>query len=183
MGDPRKPRKKYETPRHPWQSSRIEAEKILSKDYGLKNKKEIWKARALLRKFTNQAKKLSNIKTLHYQREKEQLLVKLSKLNLVKENAELEEVLGLTVNNILDRRLQTIVFKKGLAKTADQARQFITHGHIKVKDQRVDIPSYLVKLEEESFIDFVKNSNLSNLEHPERIIKKEIKNEKVIKNE
>ena len=174
MGDPRKPRRKYETPRHPWERSRIESEGILVKEYGLKNKKEIWKARSLLKKFTNQAKKLSKLKTLHDQKEKEQLLSILKKLSLVKENADLEEVLGLNVNNILDRRLQTIVYKKGLARSVDQARQFITHGHIKVKEQRVNVPGYLVKAEEENIISFLNKSTLSNPEHPERnIITKE----------
>ena len=178
MGDPRKARKKYETPRHPWEGSRIESENILVKEYGLKNKKEIWKARSLLKKFTNQAKKLSNLKTLHDQKEKEQLLNILKKLNLVKENADLEEVLGLNVNNILDRRLQTLVYKKGLARSVIQARQFITHGHIKIKDQRFNIPGYLVEAEEENDITFINKSNLSNPEHAERIIinKEKVKN-------
>ena len=40
MGDPRKLRKKYYPPSHPWQKIRIDEEKILMKDYGFKNKKE-----------------------------------------------------------------------------------------------------------------------------------------------
>ncbi|MEK6835875.1 MAG: 30S ribosomal protein S4, partial [Nanoarchaeota archaeon] len=84
MGDPRKLRKKYQPPRHPWQGSRIEAEKVLTKEYGLKNKKEIWKAQSLLRKFAKEAKNLSTIKTLHDQKLKEQLLTRLNKLNLLK---------------------------------------------------------------------------------------------------
>jgi len=45
MGKPKFSRKKYETPSHPWQEDRIKAENELVKKYGLKNKKEVWKAR------------------------------------------------------------------------------------------------------------------------------------------
>ena len=51
MGDPKKQRKKYTTPRHPWQRDRLDEERQLLKDYGLKNKKELWKFESLLRKF------------------------------------------------------------------------------------------------------------------------------------
>ena len=49
MGDPKKQRKKYETPLHPWQGERILAEKKIMEEYGLKNKKEIWKMNSMLR--------------------------------------------------------------------------------------------------------------------------------------
>ena len=181
MGDPKKLRKKYETPRHPWQASRILSEKPLIKEYGLKNKKEIWKAQSLLRKFTNQAKLLSTIKTEHQKREKEQLINRLVKLGLLKQGQDREDVLDLNVKNILDRRLQTFVIKKGLAKTANQARQFITHGHIAVKGQKINIPGYLVNKDEEDFITFSEKSKLNNAEHAERIKVKEVKETKEIK--
>src|SRR3989344_4263044 len=117
MGDPKKLRKKYTPPRHPWQGPRIKAEKILVDDYGLKNKREIYKTQSILRGFTKQAKNLIASKTRQSEAEKKQLFQKLSKLNLLPKDADLEQVLGLTVRDILDRRLQTLVFKKGFSKT------------------------------------------------------------------
>ena len=82
------------------------------------------------------------------------------------------------INNSLDRRLQTLVFKKGFSKTAEQARQFITHGHIAIKGNKINVPGYLVTGDEENDIEFLKNSSLSNPEHAERVVKeKEIKKE------
>lgn len=187
MGDPKKLRKKYETPRHPWQSSRIEAEKPLMKNYGLKNKKEIWRAQSLLRKFTKQAKNLATIKTKNQEREKQQLLNKLIKLGLLKKEAAREDILELNVKNILDRRLQTLMIKKGLAKTSKQARQLIVHGHIMINGQKITVPGYLVSSDEENKIGFLQNSSFANPEHPERLLinqneKKEIKEIKEFKN-
>ena len=56
MGDPKQPRKKYDTPRHPWNKARIDAEKEIKKDYGLKNNKEIWKFNSKLKSFTSAIK-------------------------------------------------------------------------------------------------------------------------------
>jgi len=168
MGDPKKLRKKYEPPRHPWQGSRINAEKILTKEYGLKNKKEIWKAQSLLRNFAKQAKNLATIKTLHDEKLKRELLAKLNKLNLLKENSQLEDVLSLNLRSILDRRLQTILVKKNLARSAKQSRQFIVHGHIMINGQKINVPGYLVGRDEENLIEFLPKSKLSNAEHAER---------------
>jgi len=185
MGDPRKLRKKYETPRHPWVASRIASEKTLVVEYGLKNKKEIYKAQSLLRKFTDQAKSLSTIKTEHQKNELRDLLMRLHKLGLLKENSEREDVLGLNIKNILDRRLQTLLLKKGFAKTVKQARQLITHGHVCVNNQRIDVPSYLVGLDEENKINYDENSPFMNNEHPEIVLikqnfNKETKEEKEV---
>ena len=181
MGDPKKLRKKYSPPRHPWQGARIASEKILVEEYGLKNKREIYKAQSLSRRFTKQAKNLIAEKTEQSQIEKKQLFSRLSKLNLLSKEADLDNVLGLTLKDILDRRLQTLVYKKKLSKTVKQARQFISHGNIAIRGQRVNSPSYLVKLEEENDIDFVADSSLSNKEHPERVIKEKVEVKKEIK--
>ncbi len=180
MGDIKKLRKKYTPPRHPWQGPRILAEKILVKEYGLKNKTEIYRAQFLLRSFTKQAKNLTTNKTLQGEKEKKQLFSKLAKISLLNENAELEQVLGLNLNQIFERRLQTLVYKKGLAKSVIQARQFIVHGHILVSGQKINVPSYLVKNNEESHIEFVKDSSLSNPEHPERMVKEKVELKKEI---
>ncbi|MCP3686217.1 MAG: 30S ribosomal protein S4 [bacterium] len=168
MGDPIKARKKYSKPFQMWQKERIDAEKILIKEYGLKNKKEIWKMEAVLRNFTRQAKKLIATKTAQTEKEKEQLMKKLSKLGLLTAGAELSEVLGLTVKDITNRRLQTIVFKKELARNIKQSRQFITHGHVTIAGKKVTVPSYLVAVSEEANIAFSNKSALADETHPER---------------
>lgn len=170
MGDPRKLRKKYETPKHPWVLTKIISERPLVVDYGLKNKTEIWKSQSLLRKYAHQAKKLSNIKNEHFRRELQQLLSKLTKLGLLKQGADKEDVLSLNVRDILNRRLQTLTVKKGLAKTAKQARQLIVHGHIAINGQKVTIPSYLVQIDEENKISYLPKSTFNNPDHAERIL-------------
>ena len=105
MGNPIRPRKKYKTPAHPWQGSRIEQEKIIKKEYGLKNKTEIWRFQSLLRKYTSHAKKLIGTKTAQSEKEKEQLLNRLFKLKIIEKDTKIEDVLDLNVNDFLDRRL------------------------------------------------------------------------------
>lgn len=171
MGAPKHQRKKYKTPPHPWQGARIEEEGKLLKEYGLKNKKEIWKMDSKLRRFKQQAKSLIARTGEQAKREETQLVQKLTKLGLIKGEAKMEDILGLTTKDIFDRRLQTHVFSRGLAKSMKQARQFITHGHIFIGDRKLTVPSYIIQLDEEDKIKFDDRSSLSNPEHPERIIK------------
>ncbi|MHC4293821.1 MAG: 30S ribosomal protein S4, partial [Planctomycetota bacterium] len=81
-----------------------------------------------------------------------QILGRLTHLKIVPENSNLNAILDLTVENILERRLQTLVYRRGFSKSPQQARQLITHGHILIQGQRVTSPSYLVKTEEEQKI-------------------------------
>ncbi len=175
MGDPKKIRRKYSGPGHPWQRKRIESEKILLKEYGLKNKKEIWRSESLLKNFASQAKKLIAVKTSQGDKEKKQLFQRLEKLGLLQQGAVLENVLELTLKDILNRRLQTVLYKKGFARTIEQARQFITHQHINVAGRIVTAPAYLVSIEEEPIIKFLASSSLANENHPERAIEEAAK--------
>ena len=168
MGDPRRLRKKYSTPRHPWQRDRIEDERILIKEYGLKNKKELWKMSSLLRNFTNHAKRLANTTGPQAEREKEELLLKLKSMGLI-EGKDLNEVLSVTTNAVLERRLETIVFRMGKARSIAQARQFIVHEHILVNGKSISLPSYLVSKADEAAITFNPSSSLVSDEHPERV--------------
>jgi len=168
MGDPKKLKKKYSTPSHPWQKARIEAEIVLKKEYGLKNKKEIWIMDSLLKNFKKQVKKLYTMTGNQVEKEKEQLQIKLSSLGLIDSKAPLDAILGLETRSIMDRRLQTIVVKRNLAKSVSQARQFIVHRHITVNGKKITAPSYLVKVIEESNISFIPSSALSDPNHPER---------------
>ncbi|MCD6589652.1 30S ribosomal protein S4 [Candidatus Woesearchaeota archaeon] len=177
MGDPKRLRRKYETPIHPWQKTRIELEKQLQKEYGLKNKKEIWKAESRLKKFKDILKRLIPLNDEQANKEREQTMQKIRSLGLIGENATIDDVLGLEVRSILDRRLQTIVYKKGLARSIKQARQFITHGHIMVNGKVITSPGYLVKIDEEQFIEFKPTSPLARIDHPERIRKEVVQDE------
>lgn len=162
-------------PSHPWQKDRIDTEKRLKRDYGFKNKKEIWKMNSRLKGMQAQAKRLAAARGKQAEKETEQLLVRLQRLGLLTgENATLDAVLGLQVENVLDRRLQSVVTKLGLAHTMKQARQFITHRHITVNGVPVTFPSKLVTVEEENNIGFLERSPLVNDMHPERLNKDQI---------
>ena len=158
MGDPRKLSKKYSRPKHPWKAERIESERGIVRDYGLKNKREIWKTETLLRGFRGQARSLLALTTEQAGKDEEELLGKLRRLSLIGKDSGLDDVLKLRVNDILERRLQTQVHRKGLANTMKQARQFIIHGHVLVDGGKVTAPSYLIKQGEEEAITLSPNS-------------------------
>jgi small subunit ribosomal protein S4 len=97
-----------------------------------------------------------------------ELLTRLKKLGILNETAVLDNVLDLSIEDLLERRLQTIVFRKGLARTAFQSRQLITHGHITIGNRRVTVPSYTVSKEEEPNVIYSPQSMLTNETHPLR---------------
>ncbi len=150
MGDPKFPSKHYDTPSHPWQKVRIEEESGLIHQYGLKNKREIWRANTKVREMRRQARKLTaNSSDDQAQKEKKLLLAKLNRLGMLEQNSGLEDVLRMTPENVLDRRLQTQVYLQGLSSTVKQARQLIVHGHISIDGAVVRVPGILVtKLQE-----------------------------------
>jgi small subunit ribosomal protein S4 len=168
MGDPRRVKRKFDRPGHPWQKARLEEEKVLKYEYRLKNKKELYKANSLLKSFSNQAKKLNASSTKQSEIETELFIKRLSRLGLIAVSSKLDDVLNLKPRNLLERRLQTILFRKGLARSLNQARQFISHRHVMVGDNIVDVPGYIVPVGEEASIAFSESSGLSNPEHPER---------------
>lgn len=172
MGDPRRMKAKYSGPSHPWDKTRIEEESAIAREYGLKNRKELWKMRSILKGFTDQAKRLIAITGKQSDREKQQLLKKLHKLGLTEtEQAKLDDILNLKVSNILERRLQTQVVRKGFAKSMKQARQFLNHRHILIGDRKVTQPSYLLTKEEEKLLKIAENSSLVVEEHSEKAVK------------
>jgi len=168
MGDPRKHRKKYSTPTHPWQKDRIAEESGLIKEFGLKNKTELWKSQSILIKFRDQIKRLAKSNSSQAEVETKQLLDRAISLGLVDDSGSPSDVLSLHVRDILERRLQTQVFKQGYARSMRQARQFITHGHIKVEEKKINVPSHLLRQEKMGKIQFYESSSLSDAEHPER---------------
>lgn len=174
MGDPKKPKKTYERPRKPWIKQEIALRKELCTKYGLKNKKELWKAEALLRNKRKTARELLAL-PLEKRRERQKELVEsLAKYGILKKDAALEDVLSLTVEDVLERRLQTIVWRKGMAKSIKQARQLVRHGHIAINGKRVTAPGYLVEKEEQETITYFK----PQIEEKITVLAKEKKGEK-----
>ncbi len=168
MGDPKKLRKKYSTPVHPWKKTAIDAGKILRKEYGLRNRKEILIATSFLKKYKDIAKRLIADNTAQGEREKKQMLDKLQGLGLLSSGIELEHVLSLELKDILERRIQSLLFRKGLARSMNQARQFIVHRHVVTGDKCITFPSYLMTVAEENQLGFKTKSQLSDADHPER---------------
>jgi len=165
MGDPKKQRKKYDAPRFPWRIDILREELNLLGLYGLRNKHELWRHKTLLSRFRGTARSLLGKSPEERKRMEKELLTRLKKLGIMHETAVLDNVLDLATEDILERRLQTIVFRKGLATSLHQARQLVTHGHIAVGKQRVTVPSYLVTKEEDNQIAYAPQSPLSNPAH------------------
>ena len=155
MGDPKKPRKKWEGPSHPWRKEILEQELELMGRYGLRNKRELWIAKTVLRRMRGKARRLLALSPEERERRGRPLIRKLYKMGLLpSEDATLDDILSLTVDDVLERRLQTIVYKKGLATSTYHARQLIVHGHIAISGRRIRSPGHLVSREEEDKIDY-----------------------------
>jgi small subunit ribosomal protein S4 len=168
MGHPKFARPKYDTPPHPWKADRIEEEHAIRNNHGLKNMTEIWKAKSQLRRHRRQAMKLiGRVDTSegHFAREKEDLLRSLHSKGLIGSDAIIDDILSLSAEDILNRRLQAQVYYKGLACSMKQARQLVTHGQICIGDQKVTVPSYPVSRDEEEHIRYHPRSNLNDENH------------------
>lgn len=171
MGSPKFPKKKYDTPFHPWKENRIESERALIKKYGLKNHKEVWKAKTYLGRYRHQARELlAKIggKDPQVKKESEQLLLHLTRMSILPAGSSLDDVLALETESVLSRRLQTLVFLKGFSSTTTQSRQLINHGHVAIGERKVTIPSYMVSKDEENDIGYTNRSPLNELSHPAR---------------
>lgn len=170
MGDPKKIRKTYRTPSHPWQKQRIVDEDELLRNYGIKNKTELWKMKSRLENFKYQSKRLVALRNQQSEKEKAQLITRLKSIGLLKEDQGFDDVLGFEIKDILERRLQTLVHRKGLAKTMHESRQFITYGHIMVNNKEITSPSYIVSIAEEPTLAFNPKSKLVDPNHLQRVI-------------
>jgi len=163
MGDPKYPRRVWRKPKRPLNYElKMEELKTLG-TFGLKTKKELWKARTQLSRVRNQARSLLALRQ-EIREEKEPILMNsLKRVGLVGENSTLDDVLNLQVTDLLSRRLQTMVMKNFGFKTPYQARQAVVHGHVMIGDRIIDIPSYIVKVNEEKNVKLVPNSSLHKL--------------------
>lgn len=169
MGDPKKLKKKYTPSSHPWIRADIERNKVLCQDFGLRTRKEILIASSFLTKYKDIAKRLIANKTAQGEIERTQMREKLQKFGLISATSNLEDILGLELKDILARRLQSLVYRKGLARSMNQARQFIVHRHILVGDKEITSPSCIISVEDEHKIAFKSSSSLAVEDHPERI--------------
>ena len=174
MGEPKFSRPRTQTPTHPWKQARIDEEHDLKERYGLKKvggMREIWREKSTLRRHRNQAMKLiGRVDSTegHYAKEKEQLLNSLTKKGLLQTGADVGDVLEINVEHMLSRRLQSVVYYKGLAPSMRAARNLIVHGHICIGDQRMTVPGYHVLKEEEDSLQYSENSPFVDPEHPFR---------------
>jgi small subunit ribosomal protein S4 len=168
MGDPKKQRKKFDTPRFRWRKDVLQEELKLLGTYGLRNKHELWRHKTTLSKTRGIARSLISKSPEERMRMEGEQLAKLKKLGILQETAVLDNVLDLTIEDILERRLQTIVFRKSLARTIFQSRQLITHGHVTIDGRRVTVPGYIVLKEDEPKIIYSPESAVANQAHPLR---------------
>ena len=137
---------KFSRPHKLYDKIRIEDENKLVEEYGLKNKREIWKAESKIKYFRDRAKFLITADKA----EQNKFFAKLQNIGLPVKT--IADVLALNKEDLLKRRLTTIVWKGGLAKTAKQARQFVVHKKISVDGRVVDVPSYIVQISSEANI-------------------------------
>lgn len=150
MGDPRRPKNVFKKPRRPWASDSLMRELEIVGKFGLRNKRELWKAQTELSRIRKQARALLALPLEVRHGKETELLRSLNRLGLVADQATLDDVLNLKIEDLLERRLQSVVVKKGFAKTVYQSRQAVVHGHVVISDRIVTVPSYNVRREEES---------------------------------
>ncbi len=163
MGDPKNPRRVWKKPKRPMNYDlKMEELKTLG-TFGLKTKRELWKAHTQLSRLRHQARSLLALRQEVREKKEPVLLQSLAKVGLVEENSTLDDVLNLQVTDLLSRRLQTFVQKKLSFKTPYQARQAVVHGHIMIGDRIINVPSYVVGTNEEKEVHLAPDSTLINV--------------------
>ena len=153
--------KVFTTPRRPFEKARLDQELKLIGEYGLRNKREVWRVKFALAKIRKAARDLLTLEERDPRRlfEGNALLRRLVRIGVLDEGRmKLDYVLGLKVEDFLERRLQTQVFKLGLAKSIHHARVLIRQRHIRVRRQVVNVPSFVVRLDSQKHIDFAHKS-------------------------
>jgi small subunit ribosomal protein S4 len=173
MGYPGKNHKAYQTPKRPWEKKRIEEETRLVIEYGLRNKREVWIAQSILRKYRKGARHLlaimsSSTDRALFEAKRSELISSMQRAGLLGPDADIDDVLSLKVPAQLERRLQTLVYRRGLARSPKQARQLITHGHIAIAGRRVSIPGYRVSRTEETEVSYAGRSPFRSDSHAEK---------------
>ena len=155
MGAPKRNRKKYEKPKDMWNNERISKDGSFLEEYGLKNMRELWMVQTEVSRVRRNAREFLSGGAGSGTQET-QMIGRLTKFGITKSGATLDDLLDLTEKSFLERRLQSVVMRKGLARTMKQARQLIVHGFIAIGGSRVNRPGYLVSMEEEKMVGYYK---------------------------
>ncbi|MEZ0249280.1 MAG: 30S ribosomal protein S4 [Thermoproteus sp.] len=164
MGGKKKSRKTYldGKPKKLWNTQLLLEELQLMGEYGLRNKRELWKARAILKHIVRRARSLLSMRAEERAPLEVPFKERLYKMGFIEDvNMPLDRVLSLDVRAVLDRRLQTVIYKRGLAKTPYEARQLIAHGHIAINGRRIRSPGFLVPRDLEDKITYAPTSPLA----------------------
>ena len=148
-----------------WNKERIDREHGIKERYGLKNLRELWKATTEISRIRRNVREVLSGKAA--ENVGRDIIARLSRYSIVKIGATLDDTLSITPEAILDRRLQSLVFKKGMAKTMKQSRQLIAHGFIAVNGQKVKAPGYMVTGNEESKISYYKPIKIEFEQQPQ----------------
>merc|ERR1712076_218619 len=165
------------TPRRPFEKTVLDQELKLIGEYGLRNKREVWRIKFALAKIRSAARQLLTLEDKDPRRlfEGNALLRRLVRIGVLDETRmKLDFVLSLKIEDVLERRLQTQVFKLGLAKSIHHARVLIRQRHIRVRKQVVNVPSFIVRLDSQKHIDFSLKSPLGG-GRPGRVKRKNAK--------
>tara|TARA_Y100000034_G_C6788559_1_gene352879 strand:+ start:369 stop:875 length:507 start_codon:yes stop_codon:yes gene_type:complete len=161
----KKEHKKYSKPKRPFNKERLEEEGEIKKEFGLKNKKEIWKSDSIVKSIKERAKKLISAD----EKEQKALFARLKKIGL--NVSSIAEALSLDKKDYLKRRLQTVIRERKMVSTVKGARQLITHKKVSVDGNIINSPSYIVPVELENKI------LIKNIKAPEKKVALENKKE------
>jgi small subunit ribosomal protein S4 len=142
LGDPKKRHKLYSTPKRPYDFANLEAELKLVGAYGLRNKRELWRHKTELSTLRRRAREMLSTGVTEREQIEGELIGRLHRLGLIPERGNLDDILSLSIQDLMERRLQTVLFRKGMAKSFFQARQLITHGHITIGGRGRDGPLF-----------------------------------------
>jgi len=178
MFSPNADGKTFKKPRRPFEKERLDSELKIVGEFGLRNKRELWRVQFALNKLRNAARVLLTLDEKDPKRifEGEAILRRMRTYGLLDETQDkLDYVLALGPEQFLERRLQTLVFKLGLAKSVHHARVLIRQRHIRVGKQIVNVPSFLVRTDSQKHIDFALNSPLGG-GRPGRVKRKRMAN-------
>mmetsp|Transcript_13517 Transcript_13517/g.9531 ORF Transcript_13517/g.9531 Transcript_13517/m.9531 type:complete len:187 (-) Transcript_13517:169-729(-) len=147
--------KTSKNPRRPFEREKLVNELRLIGTYGLRCKREVWRVQLTLAKLRKAARVLLTLDEQDPRRvfEGDALIRRMVRIGLLKESErKLDYVLGLTINQFMERRLQTLVQKKKIANSVHHARVLIRQRHIAVGKQMVNIPSFMVRVSSEQHI-------------------------------
>lgn len=159
MGDPKRTRKKYERSKIMWDRDRISKEHALKEKFGLRNLRELWKVTTEVSRIRRNAREVLSGRS--GEAVGKSIVGRLSRYSIVPSDSKVDDLLGITPEAILSRRLQSVVLKNGLARTMKQSRQLVTHGFISINGRKVKSPGYMVTSSEETKIGYYKPIDLT----------------------